>query len=217
MAKKKSYFVVWAGRIPGIYTSWEDCKRQVDGFTSARYKGFVSEVEAVEAFGKPFDECVSMERKQVAGISGVLFDRNNLPEMRRWVTPAICVDAACSGNPGDMEYRGVDLTTGKEIFRQGPYPQGTNNIGEFLAIVHGLAFLKKYNSAIPVYSDSVTAIAWVRGKKAKTVLKETPRNSEIFELISRAESWLRNNSYPNSVLKWETNAWGEIPADFGRK
>lgn len=42
-----------------------------------------------------------------------------------------------------MEYRGVDTKTRKQIFIQGPFEEGTNNIGEFLAIVHGLALLKK--------------------------------------------------------------------------
>ena len=59
------------------------------------------------------------------------------------IKESIAVDAACSGNPGNMEYRGVYTKTKEQIFHQGPFPQGTNNIGEFLALVHGLAFFKK--------------------------------------------------------------------------
>jgi ribonuclease HI len=94
---------------------------------------------------------------------------------------------------------------------------GTNNIGEFLAIVHALAFLKKHEVNIPVYTDSLTALKWVKDKKVKTKLKETPENEELFELIERAVNWLNNNTYNNAILKWDTKNWGEIPADFGRK
>jgi len=127
------------------------------------------------------------------------------------------VDAACSGNPGKMEYRGVCVATGEEIFHFGPLEGGTNNIGEFLGIVHALALLKQQNNAIPVYSDSTNAIKWVKKKKCNTKLKPTNENKYLFELISRAEKWLTENDYPNPIIKWETDKWGEIPADFGRK
>ncbi len=129
---------------------------------------------------------------------------------------AIAVDAACSGNPGPMEYRGVDLRTGQQIFHFGPI-SGTNNIGEFLAIVHALALLKKAGSDMTIYSDSVSGMAWVRNRKAKTTLPMTPENARLYEIIQRAETWLRTNSYTNKIIKWDTERWGEIPADFGRK
>ena len=130
---------------------------------------------------------------------------------------AVAVDAACSGNPGIMEYRGVDTKTQAEIFRIAPIKDGTNNIGEFLAIVHALAFMKQRNLSLPVYSDSKIAMSWVRQKVCKTKVPRTSHNEKIFELIARAEQWLHNNTYPNPILKWETQAWGENPADFGRK
>ncbi len=129
---------------------------------------------------------------------------------------AIAVDAACSGNPGPMEYRGVDLRTGQQIFHFGPV-SGTNNIGEFLAIVHALALLKKSNSNMTIYSDSISGMAWVRNRKAKTTLPMTPENARLYDIIHRAENWLRTNSYSNKIIKWNTDKWGEIPADFGRK
>ena len=129
---------------------------------------------------------------------------------------AIAVDAACSGNPGPMEYRGVDLRTGQELFHFGPI-QGTNNIGEFLAIVHALALQKKEGATRTIYSDSRTAIIWVSKKHCKTTLPRTPENAYLYNVIARAEQWLRMNSYPNKLLKWETERWGEVPADFGRK
>ncbi|GHU72832.1 hypothetical protein FACS189413_16480 [Bacteroidia bacterium] len=139
------------------------------------------------------------------------------PVMSNPILNSLSVDAACSGNPGIMEYRGVFTATKQEIFRMGPFKEGTNNIGEFLALVHGIALLKQQNSTIPVYSDSVSAMAWVRNKKAKTTLTPCAENQVLFDLIARAEKWLRSNTYSNAVLKWETRVWGEIPADFGRK
>lgn len=117
-----------------------------------------------------------------------------------------------------MEYRGVVLTTGEQLFHIGPLKKGTNNIGEYLAIVHALAMLKKQNREdITIYTDSKTALAWVRNRQPKTKLDRMPENERIFELLERATTWLKNNTFKNPILKWETEDWGEIPADFGRK
>ena len=130
---------------------------------------------------------------------------------------ALAVDAACSGNPGPMEYRGVDLATGETVFHYGPV-HGTNNIGEFLAIVHALALLKQKGLTKTVYSDSRNALLWVKQRKCKTTLKRTPRTENLFQLIERAENWLKANDWSHiPLLKWETSRWGEVPADFGRK
>ena len=128
------------------------------------------------------------------------------------------MDGACAGNPGMMEYRGVDVMTGAELFHQGPFADGTNNIGEFLALVHALAFFHNTdNDHTAIYSDSRTAMAWVRNRKCNSKLARTERNGRLFELISRAERWLTTHTWRNRIIKWETTLWGEIPADFGRK
>lgn len=129
---------------------------------------------------------------------------------------ALAVDAACSGNPGPMEYRGVHLPSGKQVFHFGPI-QGTNNIGEFLAIVHALALMKQKGVKMTIYSDSRTALAWVRNRKAKTTLQHSPETERALELVTRAENWLRENGVDVPIEKWDTDNWGEIPADFGRK
>ena len=112
------------------------------------------------------------------------------------------------GNPGIMEYRGVYVQTGQEVFKVGPYHDGTNNIGEFLAIVHGLALLKQKGSNIPIYSDSKIAQKWVRDGKCRTTLAPTSRNAELLGLVARAEKWLATNTYTNPIIKWETKQWG---------
>ncbi|MFZ4454780.1 MAG: viroplasmin family protein [Bacteroidales bacterium] len=206
--KKSKFYVVWEGREPGIYPNWEECKAQVDGFEGAKYKSYPSATEAELAFfeGKPKPSAKTTPKPKTPNFT-----------LTPFIEDALAVDASCLGNPGLMEYRGVYIQTGQEIFRVGPYHDGTNNIGEFLAIVHALAFLKKNNSTMTIYSDSITAIGWVRRKKCKTKLDATDRNGEIFDLIERAEKWLSENFFSNKLLKWETKIWGEIPADFGRK
>lgn len=220
--KKSKYYVVWEGFAPGVYDSWDECQLQVDGYKGAKYKAFDTQEDAVEAFRGKAEDHIDLLR----GISNH-YNAARSTSSKSKVTaspthPAIirdslAVDAACSGNPGTMEYRGVYVATGEEIFRLKPMQQGTNNIGEFLALVHGLALLKKQNSNIPIYSDSRNAILWVRQKQCKTRLQRTEVNAPIFNLIARAEAWLRNNTYTNRIIKWDTEAWGEIPADFGRK
>ena len=116
-----------------------------------------------------------------------------------------------------MEYRGVDTKSKKQLFHQGPFEEGTNNIGEFLAIVHGLAFLKQNQSNRIIYTDSKTAMSWIRKKTCNTKLERSNKNDALFILVDRAINWLKTNSYPTTIVKWETKAWGEIPADFGRK
>ena len=208
MAKKKHY-VVWKGAIPGVYSTWDECKAQVFGYEGAQYKSFSSLEEATAAYS-------SNPWKYFKSKNAEPKHKTSLPE-NEIIFKSIAVDAACSGNPGLMEYRGVHVADYTEIFHVGPFEDGTNNIGEFLAIVHALALLSKNGKSEPIYSDSVSAIKWVEKKKCNTKLKKTDKNLNIFDLISRAEKWLELNSYPNRILKWETKKWGEIPADFGRK
>jgi ribonuclease HI len=211
MKKPKSkYYVVWEGHQTGIFDSWDNCKKQVDGYTAAKYKGFASLDEAKGAAG-------SNAWNYIGKAAKFSIDSDLRKSYGNPLKQAICVDAACSGNPGILEYRGVNMATGKEIFHRGPFAEGTNNIGEFLGIVTGLAWLKQNNLSLPLYSDSRNAIAWIIQKKANTKLVQNAKNKELFDLLDRAEEWLHNNTFTTSILKWETKAWGEIPADFGRK
>ncbi|WP_108245725.1 ribonuclease H1 domain-containing protein [Muricauda brasiliensis] len=211
MTKKKKFYVVWQGKHPGIFESWKDCKAQIEGYKGAQYKSFATFEEAKKAY------------------NGNYLDYKGKSKGKSELTPeellkigdpnynSIAVDAASSGNPGRMEYRGVDTKTKKVLFHQGPFEQGTSNVGEFLALVHGLAFLQQKKSNRILYSDSRIAIGWVRKKKCGTKLVKTAKNAQLFELIERAENWLKKNRFNTPIVKWETKAWGEIPADFGRK
>jgi ribonuclease HI len=133
------------------------------------------------------------------------------------ILDSICVDASSIQNPGPTEYKAVDTKTKHLIFEH-KLEEATNNIGEFLAIVHALALYKRNGKELKViYSDSLNAISWVRQKKCKTKFEKTAGNQKTFELIDRALSWLHNNAYETKILKWNTGAWGQIPADYGRK
>jgi ribonuclease HI len=208
MAKSK-YYVVWQGRICGVFDNWNDCKVNVEGFENAKYKSFETKAEAEKAFMEGYKNYYkNNSNKKFTAI----FDSEDPP-----VLNSLSVDAACNMVTGQMEYRGVHTGTKELWFKQGPFPKASNNIGEFLALVHGLALLKQKNSHIPVYSDSITAIAWVRQKKHKSIVLPTEENEVIFDLLTRAEYWLQNNTFKNPIIKWNTKKWGEVPADFGRK
>lgn len=214
MAQKRKFYVVWEGRSPGIYDNWEDCHEQIDGFPGAKYKSFESQTEATEAFrGDP--------RNHIGVLRAIASHRHqsvNYASNPEIIPNSIAVDAACSKNPGPVEYRGVDVMTGAELFHVGPIENGTNNLGEFLAIVHALAHFTKANLPdVTIYSDSRTAMAWVRNRHANTKIIPSPANERIRTLVARAERWLQSNTPRNPIVKWKTEEWGEIPADFGRK
>jgi ribonuclease HI len=208
MRSKTKYYVVWKGRRTGIFSTWEECAAQVKGYPGAEYKGFSSRLQAEAARdGKLTGE---KEKAQPILQQRALLD-NPIPQ-EGW-----CVDAACSGRTGRLEYRGVDLHSGRQIFIQGPFEDGTNNVGEFLVIVHALQLLKLKRKPLAVYSDSSTARSWVRKKHCNTSLTANDRNAPLFSRIAQAEKWLAENNVHSPVLKWDTSAWGEIPADFNRK
>lgn len=221
------YYVVWAGWHPGVYDNWDDCLQQVKNFPNARYKSFSSSATAAEAYRRGAAEEDTAELSQLLDAAGEnrqmkksssrsasapdYFDNPEV-DLNAWA-----VDAACAGNPGPVEYRGVELMSGKELFRIGPLQGGTNNLGEFLAIVHALALQEKLGVSHPIYSDSVSGMAWVRNRRIKTTLTPNAENARLFDLLRRGLHWLNTHAYSSRILKWDTPRWGEIPADFGRK
>lgn len=211
MAKKK-YYVIWKGKETGVFDSWDKVKKLVQGFDGAQYKSFTNKTEAEKACKKSYKDYKGKNTKKP------ILSAKEKAQYGSPIAQTLSVDAACSGNPGKMEYRGVLTDSNKEVFKMGPYENGTNNIGEFLALVHGIALLKsKGLHKTPIYSDSKIAISWLKKKQCRTNITFDSSNKDLLDLIKRAEKWLKENSYQNPILKWETKAWGEIPADFGRK
>jgi len=204
---KGKFYVVWRGRKTGVFDNWAACQTQVKGYNGAEYKAFETRKEAEAAFAAHY-----IDYKGKAASLGRWLHASVKP-----ILPSICVDAACKGSPGPLEYRGVDTESANQLFHAGPFAKGTNNIGEFLAIVHALTWLAKHNTHLPVYSDSNNALSWVKAGNCQTNLKHTHTNAQVFAMITSAENWLAENKRRVEVLKWDTDLWGEIPADFGRK
>lgn len=218
---KQRYYVVWEGRVPGVYDNWSDCEEQVINYPGARYKSFANAAEAAKAFRSGTGDTslsdlgtiliAAADHRATATGKPSCLDNPDID------SDAWAVDASCKGNPGIMEYRGVEIKTGKVLFNVGPFKDATNNIGEFLAIVHALAEMYRRNEWHNIYSDSVTAQAWVRNRQVKTQLKPTEANKNLFQLMGRGLAWIRTHSWPIKIMKWQTELWGEIPADYGRK
>lgn len=214
--RRRKWYVVWVGTEPGVCDTWEECQLRTKGYPGARYKSFSSSEEAVMAYRNGIPEGDGSEL--LRAIASAPVKRATLDDFPEIIHRAIAVDAACSKNPGPMEYRGVDLTTGFQVFHQGPFAVGTNNIGEFLAIVHALALLyNRGDSDTVIYSDSRNAILWVRKKKCNTKLPYSPQTAKLLAIVERAEKWLETHKFSTKIYKWQTEQWGEVPADFGRK
>ena len=209
--KKKKFFVVWEGFNPGIYETWKECQIQTKGYSKAKYKGFPTYEIAKRALYEGPENYWGKDR-----FFSSLSDEE-LKLIGQPIKNSMTVDAACQGVPGPMEYQGVDFFTGKIVFRKGPYLDSTNNIGEYLALVHALAYMKNEKDNRPIYSDSKIAMSWIKNKGHRTNHEPSELNEDSFLLLKRADNWLKENSFNNIILKWETKAWGEIPADFGRK
>lgn len=208
------YYVVWEGAATGVFDSWEECQLQIKGYPNARFKSFADREAAIAAYrGRPEDHIGIL--KSIAEHRTQHINYESIPEIR---LDALAVDAACSRNPGPVEYRGVWVSSGVELFRVGPLQGGTNNIGEFLALIHALAlFGSRGYPQIPIYTDSRTARSWLRNRQVKTSLTPTPQNAEIRAILARAITWMNTHTFTNPILTWDTPKWGEIPADFGRK
>jgi len=200
------FYIVWKGRVPGIYQSWDDAKAQIDGFAGAQYASAKTEALAHAALAGGYRDYISAK--------GAKATQTVIPQS---VLRGYAVDASLPAETGMMEYRCVKIDTGEELFKQGPFADATNNIGEFLGIVHALSLFKRSHIDAPLFSDSRTAMAWVRQKHARSALARTERNTALFDLVARAEAWLEAHPYTTQVLKWDTENWGENPADFGRK
>ena len=216
---KNKFYTVWSGRQIGVFASWDECRQQVEGFPGAKYKGFLTRESAESAFkNEPDFGKTAVETFPETSPETSLSNWESLPEGTPKPEPnAIAVDAACSGNPGKMEYRGVYIATGTELFKSPVFEGGTNNIGEFLAIVHCLAWQQKNHTNLPIYSDSLNGQKWVSQMLCRTKLVENQKSKYLFEVIRRAEKWLHDNTFRVPIRKWRTEIWGEIPADFGRK
>lgn len=192
MAKLK-FYTVWNGRIPGVYDTWDTCQEQIDGYSLAKYKSFKTRSEAEDAFTKGwagFYGKTGPIAVRPSGPRSTVIDPQPL-----W--DSICVDAACNTRTRVMEYCCVETAPKKQLFHQGPFPDGTNNVGEFLALAHALAWCKQKGLFVPIYSDSYNAIKWITQKKVNTHLEPTSQNQKLFAMINRSLELLNSTEFAN--------------------
>ena len=207
---EKKFYVVRKWKKVWIFDSRDECKENVNWFSDAKYKSFENKKDAEIAFQewwKNYYEVKSVTKREKVKNEDIPF-----------FAKSIAVDAACSGNPWKMEYRWIDLQTWDEIFHE-KFAIWTNNVWEFLAIVHWLKYLQNKKDKV-IYSDSRIAISRVNQWKCKTHLKTKDWNSDfegLFKAVKNAEIWLKENWIKNKILKRNTEKWWEIPADFWRK
>lgn len=207
--KKQKHYVVRAGHQTGIFDNRPACQQAVSWYTWAQYKSFTSLQDAEWAYTQWYQTFAGKD------VRTVLAQKNNtIP----WKIPSIAVDAACSWNPGVMEYRGVDVHSGQQLFFSWPWPDATVNIGEFLAIVHALSRCQQNkHDYLCLYTDSRTALSRVHHKKIKTTLTKTPHNTQLRHAIDKALARLQQHQTSLPLIKRDTKHRWEIPADFGRK
>lgn len=198
-----AFYVVLVGKEPGIYQTWNECEEQVKGFKGAKFKKFKLEEEAKKAF---FEN--SFDKKDCI---------NKIDIKKEYPKKGLAVDGACSGNPGVGEYQIFDFEKNKMIFTSTKYYDVTNNLMEYMALIQSLIISEDYDINYDIYSDSVTAMAWLRNKKVNTTVKKTDLNKVFFDDLNKCEKWLKNKIIKNNIIKWNTKLLGEIPADFGRK
>ena len=119
------WYVVWCGRETGVCDSWAECEARVKEFPGAQYKSYKTQEEAIRAFREGNADMGVL--RAIAQAPKLHVNYEAIPEIER---DSIAVDGACSGNPGVMEYRGVDVMTGAELFR--------NTFGDIPILLTGL-------------------------------------------------------------------------------
>jgi ribonuclease HI len=111
---KNKYYVVWEGRKKGIFTSWNECKKQIDGLKGVKYKSFKTKAIAEKAFKGNYEDYIGKK------INEPRLSKEELAKIGKPILNTISVDGACN-NKGVSEYQGVYTDTKTELFHQGAF------------------------------------------------------------------------------------------------
>ncbi|NOU52866.1 ribonuclease HI [Pseudoalteromonas sp. JBTF-M23] len=176
MAKK--YYVVWQGRKTGIFSSWAECKSQVDGFTGAKFKSFPTLNEAESAFGKSPRGLTAKANPKLTKPSNkqkpAPLSQEQIDAMPFEVK--IYTDGACEPNPGEA---GTGLAVYEhnklsELWYGLYQPLGTNNTAELQGLHQALLIAKDKlatGNTVAIFCDSKYSIdcitKWASGWKQK--------------------------------------------------
>lgn len=190
MAQK--YYVVWKGRETGIFTTWAQCKAQVDKFAGAQYKSFPLLSEAESAFGHKISTHSSVAKTPNKSTESKKTPLSQVQITEMLFDVKIFTDGASVPNPGEAGagiavYENNKLT---ELWYGIYQTLGTNNTAELNALNQSfiLATEKiKKGYSVAIYCDSTYAIQsitkWAEGwsKKGWTKTSGEIRNLDIIK------------------------------------
>lgn len=211
---KNKFYVVWKGRETGVFTDWTEVSKLIKGFRNAEYKGFANKESAELEFqlGSPSGRSKINEVKVSEKPEGAS-SKTKAPDYE-----CLTVDGSYLGSKNMMQYRCVWNASGEEVFGTKPILGGNQNIAEFLALVGAMKYrvvTKQYD--LHIYSDSKTALSWVRNKKIKSTYDLGQLDEIVQNRIYGALEFISKSGVAKNLFKWESALWGEIPADYGRK
>jgi ribonuclease HI len=165
----KKYYVVWTGRKPGIFTTWNECKRQVDGFTGAKFKSFPTLDEAESAFGGKISSTSTSRSSSTKTRSASKPKKIKVPPLSEQQIAEmpfdikIFTDGACEPNPGEAG-TGLAVYLNNELTElwYGLYQKvGTNNTAELHGLKQAFHLAKeklKAGLSVAIYCDSKYSI-----------------------------------------------------------
>jgi len=141
----KKYYAVAKGRRPGIYYNWPDAKSQVEGFTGAIYKSFLTKNEAEQWLKNPVIKRSPAPGKREAEAKEHILGRDEV---------VIYTDGGSSGNPGPGGYGVVQIYKGRKKELTGGFRLTTNNRMELTGVIVALRNLEYKDVPVTVYTDS---------------------------------------------------------------
>lgn len=182
MASK--YYAVKAGKIPGIYRTWDECKAQVHGYSGAIYKSFSNEEEAKvfinKESGKVNTENQREEHNENSKYSYIL---ETEPD-----TVIAYVDGSYNGSEDEFSYGMVILEHGNEYrFSQKIVDKelaAMNNVaGEIKGAEAAMKYaLEKGHKNLVIYHDYEGISRWCLGEW-KTNRTGTKAYKEFYDSI----------------------------------
>src|SRR5207247_1204400 len=121
--KYHKYYVVWKGRVQGIFTSWRECKKQILGFSGAQFKSFPTKKMAEEAF-RNGPALITFKNSKHIGL----------------IENSLCVGGTWNFRNNKVQYQGINIATFEQIFNSEIFEGGSRSAVEFSAIVHALDY-----------------------------------------------------------------------------
>jgi len=203
----KKFYVVWVGRVTGVFTSWPYTKKQVDQFPAAKYKSFKTQMEADAAYAAGWKTPAKSKSVATSMQTSSNVTVTNQSELDTAPTKnfdvIIYCDGGCDPNPGQA-------ASGVSVYREGKLvelwyglynPQGTNNSAELNALYQALHIAKEdidKGKCVQILCDSQYSIncitVWAFSWKKKGWKRKTAGDIKNLEIIQQAHALYENIS-----------------------